>query len=132
MSNDNPRKANAEINLAQSSIDIVTTQTEITTSLKNFAKAIKRQKDYEEALKGRRLQMVLKQEEIHRYRPCEKLWCDHCRGEAELIFLQQGAEEEEGYKDVIGLDAGLAREEKKMQFTGMMRRLVSKVKHAQS
>lgn len=54
-------------------------QLELPSRLKGYAAAIKRETEFEEAIHDLRNKMVLKQEEIHRLRPCEVFVCDHCR-----------------------------------------------------
>lgn len=111
-------KAEAKITAADNRAHEV--QVQIPTQLKHFAEAIKREQDYDEAIRTVRHKMVLKSEEIHKYRPCETFLCDHCRGRKEKQLRRK---EKREYMEEVG---GAGEDER--QFQGMMRRIVRKMR----
>lgn len=77
------RLERAESKLRKATQDHNNVQLELPGRLKGYAAAIKREVEFEEAIRDLRNKMVLKQEEIHRLRPCEVFVCDHCRAKKE-------------------------------------------------
>lgn len=120
MAGDAARIKKVEAKITASNSQAQEVQLQIPNRLKHFAEAIKREQEYDEAIRRVRHKMSLKSEEIHKYQPCETLLCDHCRGGAEKRVRKQ---EKRRYREEI---EGSYEGEKQGQ--GMMQRIVRKVK----
>lgn len=120
MSGDVTRVGKIEAKITASTKQAHEIQLQIPTRLKHFTEAIKREQEYEEAIRSIRHKMILRSEEIHNYRPCETFLCDHCRGKTEKQLRKQ---EKRRHRDEV---EGMYEEEK--QFQSMVRRIVGKMR----
>ncbi|KAJ4386622.1 hypothetical protein N0V93_009520 [Gnomoniopsis smithogilvyi] len=120
MSGDATRIAKIEVKMIASNKKAYEIQLQIPTRLKHFTEAIKREQEYEEAICSIRHRMILKSEEIHKYRPCEIFLCDHCRGKTEKRLCKQTRRR---YKEEV---EGMYEEAKQSQ--SMMSRVFSKMR----
>lgn len=121
MAGDAARIKKVEAKMLTSDTQAQEVQLQIPNRLKHFAEAIKREQEYDEAIRHIRHKMSLKSEEIHKYQPCETFLCEHCRGGTEKRLRKQ---EKRRYREEI---EG-SYEEDQQQPQGMMSRIVRKVK----
>lgn len=121
MAGDAARIKKVEAKMLASDTQAHEVQLQIPNRLKHFAEAIKREQEYDEAIRHIRHKMSLKSEEIHKYQPCETFLCDHCRGGTEKRLRKQ---EKRRYREEI---EG-SYEDDQQQSQGMMSRIVRKVK----
>lgn len=83
MSSNHKRLGKTEVRLRKLTDDQAEVQRGLPDRLKNYAIAIKCENELIEARAAIRRRMELKQEEVHRLRPCEVFLCDHCRNMTE-------------------------------------------------
>lgn len=150
---DKPERINkAEINLIQTQEDFHANQLRIPEALKKHAKHVQHFEAYESAIRDKHDLMSRKLEEMHRYRPCNKLLrcCDHChdREEEERDIRESGpVQRRPEYLGQIGLEVPVEEEvedlmeamehktpnkEGEMMFQGLMGRIVKKVRKFKS
>lgn len=120
MSGDAVRIGKVEAKIVTADTQAHEVQIQISRRLKHLAEAIKREQEYEEAMRTVCHKMILKSEEVHKYQPCETFLCDHCRGKKEKRVRRP---EKRRYNDEVE-EVG----EEERQFQGMVRRIVSKMR----